>query len=221
MQIGALRGLHDRLVELEFAVASTTDPDQTLIWLASHQPHVFFIDFEMPRLPGPEIVDRIRATTAGAEVPIVATGSRVGTDLPSGVAAWLAPPMRAADLLQALEQALDASPEARRTEPPRRRESQEDLAAALVPLTLYGDDGRFGVEIESCQPTGMRVLSRDRSLPLGVVFKAQVPWKDGRVRLTVKVDSVTQADDGWHCGLAVKSAEPPHWWRRFVAQRSS
>ncbi|MCP4867148.1 MAG: response regulator [Proteobacteria bacterium] len=214
----ALDGLARQLRNLDFDVAAFTDPTLALGCLAVQRPHVLLIDFAMPTLSGSDFVAQVRATAGGREPPVVAMGDVLIPEVPDGCAAWLTTPVWEVELLEALRLALAESPEAKRSEPVRRRGRRDTEPVSQAPLTLFGSEGRIQAAIESTRPDSLRVL-HDAELPVGSVWRAQVPWKDNRIRLVLRVAATSEADDGWHCGLAVEQAEPPHWWRRFLAAR--
>jgi len=217
----AARALERLLHRFEFAVAPTSDPDEALGWLASHHPHVLFVDYAIPGSPGDELVRQIRATAGGLDVPIVAMGEADLPDPPELAAAWLPSPASEEDLLLALHAAIAASPD---YEPPPERRRRDRAMDVRPRLTLFRPTGHLELRIEARTPVGMRVHSADEELALGSVQAGHVEWVDRgpagartrRVRLTASVDSVSQADDGWHCGLRVESAKPEHLWRRLT-----
>ena len=230
------QGLQDRLHTLGFAVAATEDPLRALGWLARHRPHVILLDYAMPSMKGLDFAARASAEFGGAGIPIIATGTDQVVEAPPGAVAFLHKPFDAEDLDTALQVALAASPDLagppadERPEPePSRRQaatttgSVQAIQGAL--LTWFAPSGRSILPIESVAEAGLRVLC-DHELELGTRLNARVDFVEIRrtghrprqVKLLLRVDSVSQAPDGWHCGLRVEMARPPHVWKRFCAQ---
>jgi CheY-like chemotaxis protein len=235
------QGLQERLHQLGFAVAATDDPFRALGWLARHRPHVILVDYALPAMKGPDFASRATAAFGGAHIPIIATGTDQVVEAPPGAVAFLHKPFDPADLDDALQVALAASPDLARPEPadpevgePPSEPSRREAAAATTGsieavqgavLTWFAPSGRSSLPIESVTEAGLRVLCV-HELELGTRLNAQIDFVEIRrsgerprqVKLLLRVDSVSQAADGWHCGLRVEMARPPHVWKRFCLQ---
>lgn len=232
------RQLEEALRAMGFSVAATDDPARALGWLARHRPHVIVLDFGLPAMVGDDFVARAASSAAGAGIPVIATGTRHQAEAPAGTVAWLRKPIGSEDLEAALRLALAASPD---IEPPREPEpplpdageavstttsSLQAVEAAV--LSWFRPDGRVTLPIESVTETGLRVLAAEQ-IELGTSIGAQLDFVEVRrsghrartVTLALRVDSVSEAQDGWRCGLKVEQARPPHLWKRFCDQQPS
>ncbi len=232
------RALEETLHTLGFAVAATDDPFRALGWLARHRPHVILFDYALPALQGPEFASRAASTFGGADIPIVATGTRQVVEAPAGAVAWLSKPFERQDLDDALQVALAVSPD---IVAGQDDDDEDDETVAVQPggvsstgsmqavpgavLTWFLSTGRVTLPIEAVTEAGLRVLCADQ-LELGTRLNAQVDFVEVRrsghrprqVKLLLRVDSVSEAADGYHCGLRVEMARPPHIWKRFCNQ---
>ena len=234
------RALEEQLHSLGFAVAATDDPFRALGWLARHRPHLILFDYALPSLPGPEFASRAATTFGGAEIPIVGTGTRHVVEAPSGSVAWLHKPFDRQDLDNALRVALAASPDLagpagepveEEADPVRQETAATSGTVQAIQggvLSWFSPSGRTSLPIESVAEAGLRVLCADE-LELGSRLNAQVDFVEIRrsghrsrqIKLVLRVDSISEAADGFHCGLRVEMARPPHVWKRFCAQGSS
>jgi CheY-like chemotaxis protein len=234
----ALRRLHATLTDLGFAVAATSNPEQALTWMERHRPHVILVDFSMPSMTSDDFVARARGSFGGAGIPVIATGTRHLTEAPIGAVAWLSKPADRDDVEAALATALAASEDRGEEEARRRRAPVQPDQDAVVTtttgataaiqgavLTWFPMEGRVTLPIEAVTEAGLRVRS-GRLLELGSRLNAQVDYVEVRrsgnrprqIKLVLRVDSISEVEDGWTLGLRVEMARPPHIWKRF-AQR--
>ena len=233
------RELEEHLHELGFAVAATDDPFRALGWLARHRPHVILVDYALPAMQGQEFASRAAATVGGADIPIIGTGTRQVVQAPPGAVAWLSKPFERQDLDDALHVALGVGPDASGPLdlPPDEDSEVEAVQPGAVSstgslqavqgsvLTWFTASGRITLPIEAVTEAGIRVLIGSQP-ELGTRINAQIDFVEIRraghrprqVKLLLLVDSVSEASDGFHCGLRVEMARPPHVWKRFCNQ---
>ncbi|MCR4843256.1 MAG: response regulator [Eubacterium sp.] len=54
----------------EYTVIMTTSADQAFGWLMSHTPDLILLDYEMPKVSGPEVLSQLRAVPEYSKLPV-------------------------------------------------------------------------------------------------------------------------------------------------------
>ncbi|AKT39186.1 hybrid sensor histidine kinase/response regulator [Chondromyces crocatus] len=185
----------DMLAPLGFDVATAEGGAEGLMMAEQHAPDVIVVDLAMPELDGYEVTRRLRRLPSLAGVPILASSASLSSDIEektreAGADDFLPKPVRAAELIGALERRLglvwvfrDGSPLSRRPPPPgdevdgavsvRVAPSAEDLAR-LLDLANRGRMRKLldeAARFEQQDPAYRPFAARLRELVQGYRFK--------------------------------------------------
>ena len=152
--------LKDLLVPLGCAIVEANNGKAGLEQALAHQPDLFITDIRMPDMDGLELIRRLRRTTEGRDMPVIATSASVYHEdrqrcLEAGSQAFLPKPVDADLLFQQLQQVLSVdwvyqdAPEAS-DESPLILPSLQELDA-LLDAALDCDIGAIQKQLEECE----------------------------------------------------------------------
>ncbi len=102
----AVRVIENFLKALDHIVFSYTDAREALLWLKDVRPEIVVADLDMPGMTGYEFIQRLRAYSSCAKVPVICVTGTEATDqeiYAAGFAAILRKPVTLADMLEAID----------------------------------------------------------------------------------------------------------------------